>query len=53
MPDVKLGQEWDIFSTKVRRWQRAVVTHIDGDRITLLYVHKEHALFMRSDCADL
>jgi hypothetical protein len=35
MREVKLDQQWEIYSPKGRRWHRVVVTHIDGELVTL------------------
>jgi hypothetical protein len=33
--DIELGQAWEMYSAKERRWVRVVVAKVDDDRVTL------------------
>jgi hypothetical protein len=52
MREVKLGQQWEIYSPKGRRWHRLVVTHIDGELVTLRSADKQFHECLKSALAD-
>ena len=35
--DIEQGQVWEVYSARDRRWERAVVTKVDGAQATLRY----------------
>jgi len=35
--DIEAGQVWEVYSARDKRWERAVVTKVDGARATLRY----------------
>lgn len=37
MMDIEPGQVWQVYSARDKRWERAVVTKVDGDQATLRY----------------
>ena len=37
MMDIQPGQVWQVYSARDRRWERAVVTKVDGGQATLRY----------------
>ena len=37
MPDVEVGQVWEMYSATEGRWVRVMVTKIDGDLVMLRY----------------
>lgn len=35
--DIEAGQVWEVYSARDKRWERAVVTKVDGAQATLRY----------------
>jgi hypothetical protein len=43
MPDVKLGQVWEVYSMRGDRWFPSTVTQIEGDNVTLRFHDQYHS----------